>query len=69
MMQLLPAGFDAALVGEFTQQALEFDPAVVFQIEGARNLTGTDFARSFANVGEQFFLGRKTGVVGALFCQ
>ena len=69
VMQLLALAFDAAFVGQFAQQALELDPAVVLQIEGAGDFAGADLAGLVADEGEDFFLGGEGDLLGMMFSQ
>src|SRR4029079_12188390 len=68
-MQLLALGFDAAFVGQFATQALQFNPAVVFQMEGACDLAGADLAGLVADEGEDFFLAGEGDWLGMMLGQ
>jgi hypothetical protein len=61
MMQLLaPALYDAR-IGKLAQRALERGAVGILEIERARDLAGTDFARGFADEGEELVFGGEGG--------
>ena len=67
--ELLALAVDAAFVGQFAEQALELDPAVVLQIEGAGDFAGADLAGLVADEGDDFFLGGEGDLLGLMFRQ
>ena len=58
-MQFLAPALDDAVVGEFTQHALEGGTVGVLQPEGARDFAGADFAGLLADKGNDVVFGRK----------
>jgi hypothetical protein len=58
-MQLLVPVLDHAVIGEFTQHALERGAIGVLEAEGARDLAGADFAGLLADKGNDVVFGRK----------
>ena len=57
MMQLLAPALDLSRIRHIAEHVLEFGAVGILQAESARNLARADFARLFADEGEQLFPG------------
>src|SRR5829696_6018693 len=56
-MQLLAPALDLPRIRHIAEHVLEFGPVGILQAESACNLARADFARLFADEGEQLFPG------------